>query len=97
MHWSIQTVILWIALGIMLLTMGLLDIKFGSNTRKGWLPYPTSRGDRLFISLMFMVGIGVIWLFTMRYQTGKIDGPGVTMWVPFGISFVVGAIIIKYA
>jgi predicted small integral membrane protein len=91
MHWTIQVAVLWVAVVVMILTMAILDVKFGSALRTGWLRYPMTRGSRLFLALMVMCVIGILWLKFVRYTYD------ISMWFALVIALVVGAIIMKNA
>ena len=46
----------------MLMTMIVIEIKWPGIDRRGFLPLITSRGDRLFISLLSAAYIHLVWL-----------------------------------
>ena len=62
MYFVPQTIILVIFLVSLFITLSILDMKKRSYARKGFLPIPTSRGDRVFFSILFTVIIGLFWL-----------------------------------
>jgi len=55
-------VLFWLFIICMLTILAILDLKKRSRPRKGFLPYPTTRGDRVFHSIICIVGIGLLWL-----------------------------------
>jgi predicted small integral membrane protein len=89
MYWTIENVIVVALVFFMPFILGVIDYLSGAAQRKGWLPYPTSRGDRVFLSVLFSIAIGILWLHFLH--------PYVTMWGAFIVALVVGTIIIKKA
>ncbi len=64
MAWSWQTALFFCFIVISLIIMTYLEIKFpGGNPRKGVIGLNTTRGDRLFISLLGSAFIHFLWLF----------------------------------
>ncbi len=52
MAWTTEVAVFFIAVVLMLVGMTIWQLKSPSIERKGWLPIPTTRGDRLFIGLL---------------------------------------------
>ncbi len=52
MAWTPEVAIFFICIGLMLAGMTVWQIRSPSIARKGFLPMPTTRGDRLFIGLL---------------------------------------------
>lgn len=61
MNWTAPVAIFFIAIVTMLIGMTLWQIKSPSIERKGFLPMPTTRGDRLFISLLTAAYVNLAW------------------------------------
>jgi predicted small integral membrane protein len=61
MNWTPPVAIFFIAIVTMLIGMTLWQIKSPSIERKGFLPMPTTRGDRLFISLLTAAYVNLAW------------------------------------
>ncbi len=79
MAWTLPTTVFWIAIAGLILSMGVWEyLSPGGNPRVGILRFETTRGDRLFISLLGSAFIHLAWL-------GFI-GPG--LWWALGISLV---------
>lgn len=79
MAWTVPTAIFWI--GIVSCLVGMCVWEYfspGGNPRVGILRFETTRGDRLFISLLGSAFIHLAWLGFV--------GPG--LWWALGISFV---------
>ena len=62
MYFTWPTLILEILLFTMYLTLYILDHRHRSTLRKGFWILPTTRGDRVFWSLLFTFAIGIFWL-----------------------------------
>ena len=52
MAWTLPTALFFIAVGLMLLGMTVLELRRPCIERRGFLPIVTTRGDRLFIGLL---------------------------------------------
>ena len=52
MAWTLPVAVFFIGIVLMLAGMTLWEIKSPTVMRKGFLPIPTTRGDRLFIALL---------------------------------------------
>jgi predicted small integral membrane protein len=61
MNWTPPVAIFFAAIVTMLIGMTLWQIKSPSIERKGFLPMPTTRGDRLFISLLTAAYVNLAW------------------------------------
>lgn len=62
MAWTKPTAIFFVSIGLVLLTMTLWEILSPSGERKGILRLRTTRGDRLFISLLGSAYIHLAWI-----------------------------------
>ena len=63
MAWTPPTAIFFIAIALLLGTMGVWEyFSPGGNPRVGLLRFETTRGDRLFISLLGSAFIHLAWL-----------------------------------
>ena len=64
MAWTWQTAVFFIAILCCLILLTILEIKRpGGNSRDGILGLTTTRGDRLFISLLVAAFIHIGWIF----------------------------------
>ena len=52
MAWTLPTALFFVAVGVLLLGMTLLELRRPCVEQRGFLPLVTSRGDRLFIGLL---------------------------------------------
>ena len=62
MAWTWQTTAFFMAVGLGLAAMTCMEILRPTKVRRGFLPIPTTRGDRFFISLLGAGCIHVAWL-----------------------------------
>lgn len=62
MAWTWQTAAFFSAIGLALAAMTWAEIRWPTKVRRGFLPMPTTRGDRFFISLLGSAAIHVAWL-----------------------------------
>jgi predicted small integral membrane protein len=62
MAWTLPTAIFFCALAATLAVMTWLAVKYPEAERVGVLRIPTTRGDRLFISLIIAAVIHLLWI-----------------------------------
>lgn len=63
MLWTIPTTLFFVAMGLLLVGMTIWEVMQPSIERRGWIiPMTTTRGDRLFISLLASAYICAFWL-----------------------------------
>ncbi|MGL4281969.1 MAG: DUF2160 domain-containing protein [Albidovulum sp.] len=62
MAWTLPTAIFFAVIACLLLTFTVLAIKFPETPRNGILRIETTRGDRLFITLLGSAFINLAWL-----------------------------------
>ena len=62
MYWTMPTALFFGAVGLMLLTMTVWELLQPTVERRGFLPMPTTRGDRLFIGLLGAAWIHLAWV-----------------------------------
>ncbi len=81
MAWTWPTAILFVGIFSAMGALTILELRSpGGDERKGVLGLVTTRGDRLFITLLGSVYIHLAWL-------GLI---GMPLWIPLGISILWG-------
>ena len=86
MAWTQPTALFFIGIGSILILMTIWEVKRPCVERKGFLPISTTRGDRLFISLLTS---GFIHLTVV----GATDW---NIWIAFGISATLLLITLKW-
>ena len=62
MAWTTPTAIFFAVIALLLLTFTILAIRFPDTPRRGVLGIETTRGDRLFITLLGSAFINLAWL-----------------------------------
>ncbi len=86
MAWTQPVAIFFICIALMLVVFGVLQFVYPTHERRGFLPVPTTRGDRLFMSLLGSAYIHLIWLATM-------DG---SLLIASGISVVYAIVMLRW-
>ena len=87
MAWTWQTAAFFVFIALCLFAMVIWEKKDpGGNPRKGILGLDTTRGDRLFISLLSSAFIHLAWLGII----------GTLLWIGTIISFVFAIFVFKY-
>ncbi|MBO1903550.1 DUF2160 domain-containing protein [Microvirga sp. 3-52] len=86
MAWTWQTGLFFAGIACLLLIMTLLAIYRPETEHVGVLRIPTTRGDRLFISLLGAAFIHLAWL--------GLVGPG--LWWASGLSLLYAAAVFRY-
>jgi len=61
MAWTLPVAIFFTCIVLMLIGMTVWEIKSPTIERKGCLPMPTTRGDRLFIGLLSAAYVNLAW------------------------------------
>jgi predicted small integral membrane protein len=62
MAWTLPTALFFVAIACLLITFTVLAIKFPETPRRGVLRIDTTRGDRLFVTLLGSAFIHIGWL-----------------------------------
>jgi len=86
MAWTTEIAVFFICVVLMLIGMTLWQLRSPSVERKGFLPIPTTRGDRLFIGLLTAAYINLAW-------AGLTD---LTQWVAAAIGFIVLLVLMRW-
>ena len=86
MAWSPPVAIFFTCIVLMLVGMTVWQIRSPSLERKGWLPIPTTRGDRLFIGLLTSAYVNLAWV-------GLTD---LAQWIGAALGFVVLLIVMRW-
>jgi predicted small integral membrane protein len=86
MAWTLATALFFWVIAALILTMLVLAIRFPETPRVGILRIETTRGDRLFISLLGAAFIHLAWL--------GLVGPG--LWWASGLSLLYAAAVFRY-
>lgn len=86
MAWTLPSALFFISIAGILLTMTIFEILKPCVERKGFLPISTTRGDRLFIGLLSSAYIHLLII-------GMTD---LSVWIPFAISVLWLAIVLRW-
>ena len=87
MAWTAATLAFFVAVFALIALMGLLEWRNpGGNPRHGVLGLDTTRGDRLFISLLGSAFIFLAWLGFF----------GLPLWAPLGIALVYAFVVFRW-
>ncbi|NNC23810.1 hypothetical protein HKX42_08180 [Salinisphaera sp. USBA-960] len=63
MYWTLPTALFFGSIFLLLVSMGIWELVSPTDFRRGYIiPMKTTRGDRLFISLLSMAYITAIWV-----------------------------------
>lgn len=101
MAWTPTTVVFFVALAIVLTVMTTLAIRYPEVDRVGVLRIPTTRGDRLFISLLGAAFIHLAFLAVFGAETvfSLPIGGGIEVskiWIGSAISLVYAAAVFRF-
>ncbi|SAL23535.1 hypothetical protein AWB67_00891 [Caballeronia terrestris] len=81
MYWTPEVAIFFACIAVMLAGMTVWEIRAPTVERKGFLPIPTTRGDRLFIGLLTAAYINLAWI--------GVSSEGASAWPGFVVSMLV--------
>ena len=86
MAWTWHTAAFFVVIGLMLTGMTVWEARSPCVPRRGLLPMPTTRGDRLFIGLLAAAFVNLAWIGFTEYD----------QWYALGISVVLLAVIGRF-
>ena len=86
MAWTLPVAVFFISVVLMLIGMTVWQLRSPSIERKGLLPIPTTRGDRLFIGLLCAAYVNLAW-------AGLTDA---TQWIAAAIGFVLLVVLMRW-
>ena len=86
MAWTTEIAVFFSGIVLMLIGMTIWQLRSPSIERKGLLPIPTTRGDRLFIGLLTAAYINLAW-------AGLTD---LTQWIAAAIGFIVLLVLMRW-
>jgi predicted small integral membrane protein len=100
MAWTAPTAVFFVLLACTLALMTWLALAYPEAERVGVLRIPTTRGDRLFISLICAAVIHLVWIGTMGTDTIATVpvGEGIelsSLWLATVISLVFGVAVFR--
>jgi len=62
MVWTVPTAIFFVVIALILAGMTVWQLVAPSPQRRGFLPIPTTPGDRLFVGLLVSAYLNLIWI-----------------------------------
>ena len=86
MAWTLPTALFFATIAVILAGMTVWQIVAPSAERRGFLPIPTTPGDRLFVGLLGSAYIHLAWI-------GLTD---LSLWIAFAIALVWMAILMRW-
>ena len=101
MAWTLPTAIFFVLLAMTLAVMTWLAVAYPEAERVGVLRIPTTRGDRLFVSLILAAVIHLLWIGLVSTDTiatlpiGEEGFEVSSLWLATAISLVTAVIIFR--
>ena len=86
MAWTVPTATFFAAIALILLAMTIWQIVAPSAERRGFLPIPTTPGDRLFIGLLVSAYVHLAWIGLTT----------ASLWIAFTISLIWMAVVMRW-
>ena len=86
MVWTEPTAIFFVVIALILAAMTAWQIAAPSPERRGFLPIPTTPGDRLFVGLLVSGYVHLAWLGLTH----------ASLWIAFGISLIWMAVVMRW-
>lgn len=96
MVWTLPVGVFFGCIATMLVVMTVWELRSPTVLRKGFLPMPTTRGDRLFVGLLAAGYVNLAFVgISARLQDwmGLADEPSV--WIGFVVSMAVLALVMR--
>ena len=96
MAWTLPVAVFFSAIALMLVGMTVWELKSPTVVRRGFLPIPTTRGDRLFIGLLCMAFANLAFV-AARLWLARVLGLAhePSMWVGFGVSVMLLVLVMR--
>lgn len=96
MVWTTPVAVFFTCIVLMLAGMTLWEIKSPTVERKGFLPMPTTRGDRLFVGLLVAAYINLAFVgLSGRFTQWFSQAQEPSVWISFVISMAVLALVMR--
>jgi len=84
MAWTLPTALFFVGIALLLTVYTVWGVVSPSLPRRGLLPMPTTRGDRLFVGLLISAYLNLVW-------AGVTEAPqwwAMVIWIP--VMWIVG-------
>ena len=96
MAWTLPVAVFFTCIVLMLVGMTVWEFKSPTVMRKGFLPIPTTRGDRLFIGLLTAAYVNLLFVaLSERMVTWFSLGEEPSVWISFIVSMALLALILR--
>ena len=96
MAWTLPVAVFFGCIVLMLVVMTLLEIKYPTTLRRGWLPIATTRGDRLFIGLMVAAWVNLGFVAISEKAMGWFNlEQEPSIWISFVVSMLLLGLILR--
>ncbi len=86
MVWTEPTAIFFVVIALILVTMTVWQVLAPSPERRGFLPIPTTPGDRLFVGLLVSGYVHLAWLGLTH----------ASLWIALGISLIWMGLVMRW-
>lgn len=86
MAWTVPTAIFFVGIALILVAMTIWQTVAPSPERRGFLGFPTTPGDRLFIGLVASAYLHLAWL-------GLTDA---TLWIAFALALAWMVVVMRW-
>jgi predicted small integral membrane protein len=86
MVWTVPTGIFFGVIGLILVAMTAWQASAPSLERRGFLPIPTTPGDRLFVGLLVSAYVHLAWLGLTH----------ASLWLPLSISLIWMGVVMRW-
>ena len=96
MAWTLPVALFFSTIVLMLVVMTVLEVKHPTTMRKGFLPMPTTRGDRLFIGLLSAAYVNLAFVAVSEKMVGWFGlAEEPSIWISFIVSMALLALILR--
>ena len=86
MDWTLPTAVFFVVIAVILVAMTVWQVVAPSPERRGFLPIPTTPGDRLFIGLLVSGYIVLAWIGTTQ----------ASLWIALAIAVIWMGVVMRW-
>ena len=86
MVWTVPTAVFFVVIVLILAAMTVWQVVAPSPQRRGFLPIPTTPGDRLFVGLLVSAFLNLIWI-------GMTEA---SLWIVLGLCVAWMAVVMRW-
>jgi predicted small integral membrane protein len=96
MAWTLPVAVFFTCIVLMLVGMTVWEFKSPTVMRKGFLPIPTTRGDRLFIGLLSAAYVNLLFVALSEKMVAWFSlSEEPSVWISFIVSMALLALILR--